>query len=576
MLRRPSWCPSDANTAYSKRRLTEEVTMVMCIIVGCGSKSDTAKGIGMFRIPSVIYNQGEETEELTRLRREKWISAISRDDVKYKDILKSERVCGRHFVSGKPSQPWDKHNVDWIPSLNLGKKRYREESSKTATERAERAKARRKSALEQQELEAAKKMALVNESGPRVVDIDFSSASASTSGVDEAMELPHEDTRSEAEQQEESMATGVHVETQTEAFDYLYRNIGGCEAPDKDAETQTEAFDYLYRKTDCFDAPNKDAETQTEEFDYLVPKSSGYQAPDREFFKADEKVRFYTGLPSYEVLNVVFEHVSPHVTRRTQSLDRFQEFVLVLIKLRLNVPFQDLAYRFNISLTTVSRIFSSWMVVIDAKLSTLVFWPEREQLWNTMPICFQYAFGKKVTVVIDCFEVFIERPSNLLARAQTFSSYKHHNTIKILIGITPQGSICFVSEAWGGRTSDKYLTENCGFLEHLLPGDMVMADREFTIAESVGLKQAKLVIPAFTKGKSQLDPVDVEKTRGIANVRIHVERVIGLLRRKYTILEGTLPTDFLNCANGEVPMIDRILRVCATLVNLCPPIIPFD
>ena len=80
-----------------------------------------------------------------------------------------------------------------------------------------------------------------------------------------------------------------------------------------------------------------------------------------------------------------------------------------------------------------------------------------------------------------------------------------------------------MSEAWGGRTSDKYLTENCGFLEHLLLRDMVMADRGFTIAENVGLKQAKVVIPAFTKGKSQLNPVDVEKTRGIANVRIHVE-----------------------------------------------------
>ena len=421
-------------------------------------------------------------------------------------------------------------------------------------------------------------MTLLNESGPWVVDRNFSSDSASTSGDVEAMELAHEDApvvcANNAEQQEESMATGV--ETQTETFDYLYRKTVGCEAPNKDAETQTEAFDYLYRETGCLEAPDKDAETQTEEFDYLVPKSSGYQASDREFFKGDEKVRLYTGLPSYEVLLVIFEHVAPDVTRCTQSLDRFQEFVLVLMKLRLNVPLQDLAYRFNISLTTASRIFSSWMVVLDAKLSTLVFWPEREQLWNTMPVCFQYAFGKKVTVVIDCFELFIERPSNLLARAQTFSSYKHHNTIKILIGISPQGSICFVSEAWGGRTSDKYLTENCGFLEHLLPGDMVMADRGFTIAESVGLKQAKLVIPAFTKGKSQLDPVDVEKTRGIANVRIHVERVIGLLRRKYTILEGTLPTDFLNAANGEVPMIDRILRVCAVPVNLCPPIIPFD
>ena len=64
---------------------------------------------------------------------------------------------------------------------------------------------------------------------------------------------------------------------------------------------------------------------------------------------------------------------------------------------------------------------------------------------------------------------------------------------------------------------------------------MAIADRGFTIGESVGLKQAELAIPAFTKGKAQLDPVDVEKTRGIASVQIHVKRVIGLLHNKYTI-----------------------------------------
>lgn len=60
-------------------------------------------------------------------------------------------------------------------------------------------------------------------------------------------------------------------------------------------------------------------------------------------------------------------------------------------------------------------------------------------------MCFQYAFGKKVTVVTDCCEVFIERPSNLLARAQTFSSHKHQNTVKLLIGITPKEafSLCW-------------------------------------------------------------------------------------------------------------------------------------
>lgn len=135
-----------------------------------------------------------------------------------------------------------------------------------------------------------------------------------------------------------------------------------------------------------------------------------------------------------------------------------------------------------------------------------------------MPQCFQFSFGNRVTVIIDCFGVFTNRPSNLYARAQTYSSYKSHSTVKILIGITPQGSISFVSQAWGGRTSDKYPTDNCGILNKLVPGDLVMADRGFTIHESVLMQRAELVIPAFTKGRDQLDPIDVEKTRGIANV----------------------------------------------------------
>ena len=124
----------------------------------------------------------------------------------------------------------------------------------------------------------------------------------------------------------------------------------------------------------------------------------------------------------------------------------------------------------------------------------------------------EYSFGKKTIVIIDCFEVFIEKPSNLSARAQTYSNYKSHNTVKVLIGISP-GTITFVSQACRGHTSDKFLTENCGLLNKLKPGDLVMADRGFTIHESVWFHQAELSIPAFTKGKDQLDPIDLEKTR---------------------------------------------------------------
>ena len=313
------------------------------------------------------------------------------------------------------------------------------------------------------------------------------------------------------------------------------------------------------------------------ELNQLKMELLNVQISEQAFRENDDKTKFYTGIANFVLLTHVFNLVATHIKHTsTNVLPPFLEFIITLMKLKLNCPFQDLAYRFGISISTVSRIFDEWIDIMGTRLQFLIVWPEREELRKTMPLVFKQNFGNKVALIIDCFAVFIERPSSLIARAMTRSNYKHHNTVKFLIGITPQGVISFISRAWGGRVSDKHVTENSGVLRKLLPGDIVLADRGFDIADNVGFYQAKLYIPAFTKGKKQLSAQEVEETRKIA-VRIHVERVIGLDRRKYVILQSILPTELVKAKPGEsLAPIDKIARVCCALTNLSESIVPFD
>ena len=78
---------------------------------------------------------------------------------------------------------------------------------------------------------------------------------------------------------------------------------------------------------------------------------------------------------------------------------------------------------------------------MNVRLAFLVTWSDCESLQKTIPFCFKVNQGLKVTSVIVCFELFMKKPSNLLAKSCTWSQYKHYNTAKYLISITPQGVI---------------------------------------------------------------------------------------------------------------------------------------
>ena len=107
--------------------------------------------------------------------------------------------------------------------------------------------------------------------------------------------------------------------------------------------------------------------------------------------------------------------------------------------------------------------------------------------------------------------------------------------------------------------------ENSNHLDYMLPGDVIVADRGFTCDEYACIAFAEVKIPPFTKGKKQLEKVQLDWSRELSLVRIHVGRVIGVLKQKYTTLQTKLPISLSADKEVNAASIDKLLNVCCAL-----------
>ena len=236
------------------------------------------------------------------------------------------------------------------------------------------------------------------------------------------------------------------------------------------------------------------------------------------------------------------------------------------MKIRLGLLNEDLADRFGISPSTCSNTFKTWIRLLRVSFADgLVKWLPREAIKDHLPVPYKKAGHFNLRCIIDCTEVFIERPKSLDLQAQTWSDYKSHNTVKFLIGVSPNGYITFISDCYGGRASDKFICNDSGFYDLLERDDEIMADRGFQIKEELILKFCTLVVPPGARIKSQMTKDECKKTAKVANLRIHVERAINRVK-SFRILKNVLPITMLHHA-------DDIVRTCAALCNLKPLLI---
>ena len=145
---------------------------------------------------------------------------------------------------------------------------------------------------------------------------------------------------------------------------------------------------------------------------------------------------FCTGL-SIKVFNALFKILKPHlptlvywrgrnaVAVKPNKCKRQRKFrllcqnqmLLVLMRLRLGILMQDLAMRFDVSVASCSAIFTTWIKFLSSSIANaLVIWLPKETILSNLPMVFVKGGYKKTMCIIDCTEIYIERPNHCLLK----------------------------------------------------------------------------------------------------------------------------------------------------------------
>ncbi|XP_034079283.1 uncharacterized protein LOC117550834 [Gymnodraco acuticeps] len=401
--------------------------MPVCrVVYGCSNRSGREKNKRFYRVPKVVVHKAEQFKKLTEERREKWLSNLHLRSGGAESS--NARVCSDHFIRGCPSALGDVESVDWAPTVSLGYHTTSKPRSEASLRREQRMELKEDQQRQSECAEALLDLLQTTESPEPTQPPSDSPQPEDTSGILN-------------DQQDAGCQTDLTMEDIERMEDVLRQNTTEL------GDLRTKALDTKFNQ--------------------------------ESFENNEEKTKFYTGLPNFLVLLQVFQLCEPYITFGPMSvLSKFQQFILVLLRLRLNLPLKDLAFRFNISLSTASRIWHKLIDILHESTEFIIEWPERHVLQATMPMGFRL----------------------------------------------------------------------------------------------------RLKMPAFTRGKSQLSAYKVEETRKIANVRIHVERVIRLVRRKYQILQSrAVPIEHMLTKPGEaLALIDKIGVICCALSNLSVSVVPLE
>ena len=116
------------------------------------------------------------------------------------------------------------------------------------------------------------------------------------------------------------------------------------------------------------------------------------------------KLQYYQGQKSFIEKN--YQTSQKKKSGRKPSLSPENCLFLTLLRLRVGLPEQNIAFRFGISEALVSWILVTWISFLAREVSCLRYWPDRQDVQRYYLQCSQKF--KNVIGIIDCAEGIFE------------------------------------------------------------------------------------------------------------------------------------------------------------------------
>ncbi|KAL3865415.1 hypothetical protein ACJMK2_042806 [Sinanodonta woodiana] len=267
--------------------------MPICGILGCFTHHGVRKDLRFFKTPKIIKDQGEETLKLSEERRRLWKAAWERTI-----------VCSQHFVGGVKAYLHDRTSPAWLPSLHLGKP------------------------------ETSSPVPNVHLANDRFIRSTFSLRSLKKRHIDYSKSVTEEHSASHdilAQCDAGSSESALQLPTEYES------HSKGIQTDLTIKEIQQLVDDNKARLIKAL---------ENEKFNIKGLYSFNY------YENINKNVGFYTSMPEFELLKLVFNFIEGHMNSNIKSLSRENEFLLCMLKLRMDYLFKDMAHQLDVLVAT--------------------------------------------------------------------------------------------------------------------------------------------------------------------------------------------------------------------------------